>query len=155
MGVRKRGHIGDAMQHWVKNETTPNPTSLNQYHGRSLVHQHYQTQGILCPMTILIDSGSIHNFINPNIVTKTQFQTTESPSTLVTIANGTKVTSATIRKSLKWSIQGDEGTTSNSGPKEFQEEKQKRQMQWNGESAEGATWEDYNDIIDRYPKLNP
>ncbi|KAK3009443.1 hypothetical protein RJ639_013192 [Escallonia herrerae] len=60
----------------------------------------------LCPISILIDSGSTHNFIDPKIVIKTHCQPTEIPNTLVTIANGTKVESTAVCKELKWSMQG-------------------------------------------------
>lgn len=61
-------------------------------------------------LTILIDSGSTHNFVEPSIV-KWSGQKVESTEELpVTVADGTKLGSKGLCKGLTWKMQGEEFT---------------------------------------------
>ncbi|KAK3032712.1 hypothetical protein RJ639_035156 [Escallonia herrerae] len=98
----------DAVQQWTEGENSPTlHLSINAMEGQPYLNT-IRLKGTLnlCAITILIDSGSTYNFIDPKTVIKTHCQPTEIPNTLVTIANGTKVGSTAVCKGLKWSMQG-------------------------------------------------
>ncbi|KAK2981631.1 hypothetical protein RJ640_011738 [Escallonia rubra] len=59
---------------------------INTIKLKGILHSH--------PITILIDSGATDKFIDPKVVTRAQCSTSEISNTLVTIANGTKITSS-------------------------------------------------------------
>nr|TKS15571.1 hypothetical protein D5086_0000032660 [Populus alba] len=59
-----------------------------------------------CPILILIDSGSTHNFINVNLANKHNCLLTSIKPMLVEAANGGTMACAQICKNLQWKMQG-------------------------------------------------
>lgn len=57
-------------------------------------------------LTILIDSGATHNFIDPNTVKRLGFQEECSTPLTVTVADGYRLLSGTICSNLGWNMQG-------------------------------------------------
>lgn len=59
-------------------------------------------------ITILIDSGSTHNFLDPVVAKRTGCTIQSTSPMRVAVADGTKLTSDSICKHLKWNMQGRE-----------------------------------------------
>jgi hypothetical protein len=57
-------------------------------------------------VSILIDSGSIHNFLNYEVALKLQLQLAGIKPMTVQTANGEKMVCKSLCKGLKWKIQG-------------------------------------------------
>lgn len=57
-------------------------------------------------ITILIDSGSTHNFVDPWVAKVTDQTVVPTPELPVTVADGTKLCSTGVCKSLTWTMQG-------------------------------------------------
>ncbi|KAK3041208.1 hypothetical protein RJ639_028468 [Escallonia herrerae] len=96
----------DAVQHWNENEITLH-LSINAMEGQPYLNT-IRLKGILnhYPISILMDSGLTHNFIDHKVAAKAQCQTIDVPDTLVTIANGTKISNSALCRGLKWTMQG-------------------------------------------------
>lgn len=62
-------------------------------------------------LRILIDSDNINNFLDPQAAKMVKTALIQTPSIVVSIADGFKVTSSQQYKGLKWSIQGEEFST--------------------------------------------
>ncbi|KAJ1685411.1 hypothetical protein LUZ63_016801 [Rhynchospora breviuscula] len=60
------------------------------------------------PVCALIDSGSTHSFVNPNILFSKSFQIFQTAPMSVVVTNGNKMMTDAECKSLKFSIQGNE-----------------------------------------------
>lgn len=63
---------------------------------------------LAAPITILIDSGSTHNFLDPVVAKRTGCTIHHISPLMVTVVNGTKIASTGICKQLQWNIQGKE-----------------------------------------------
>ncbi|KAK3021100.1 hypothetical protein RJ639_045484 [Escallonia herrerae] len=160
----------DVVQHW--------PLTPSTFHSMlwSMDSQPYintiKLKGILNshPITILIDSDATDKFIDPKVVTRAQCSTSEISNTLVTIANGTKITSSACVTSSNRTNDLTSTTLptyqcDDIEPKELvailnqrvvgRGNKEQVLIQWNGGSAEDATWEDYEGITKEFPKLDP
>ena len=59
-----------------------------------------------CPIFILIDSGSTHNFLNANLASKQNCLLTPIKPMLVEAANGGTMACAKLCKNLQWIMQG-------------------------------------------------
>lgn len=57
---------------------------------------------------ILIDSGSTHNFLNPEVVKRANIKTEDTDSLPVSVADGTKMLSTAMCKNFQWEMQGIE-----------------------------------------------
>ncbi|KAF7117136.1 hypothetical protein RHSIM_RhsimUnG0001700 [Rhododendron simsii] len=57
-------------------------------------------------ITILIDSGSTHNFLEPTIAKHSGFSIEATPNLSVAVANGTRLSSKAVCKNLSWEMQG-------------------------------------------------
>lgn len=57
-------------------------------------------------ITILIDSGSTHNFIEPGVVKLSGYKVEATPNLQVTVADGTKLCSKAVCKAFRWEMQG-------------------------------------------------
>lgn len=62
-------------------------------------------------ITILIDSGSTHNFIEPGVVKISGYKVEVTPNLSVIVADGTKLCSKAVCKTFKWEMQGLSFTT--------------------------------------------
>ena len=60
------------------------------------------------PITILIDSGSTHNFLDPKVAKRTGCKIQRVSPMTVSVADGTKIISDDICQQLKWNMQGEE-----------------------------------------------
>lgn len=60
------------------------------------------------PVCALIDSGSTHSFIDPELTQTLQLRTTQTEPLSVNIANGTQMNSTQICKNLRFSLQKQE-----------------------------------------------
>lgn len=76
----------------------------------SVSHQTMRIRGNIKnkAITILIDSGSTHNFLDPVVAKRTGCTIQSTSPMRVTVADGTKITSDSICKHLKWNMQGKE-----------------------------------------------
>ncbi|CAL5348860.1 unnamed protein product [Camellia sinensis] len=57
---------------------------------------------------ILIDSGSTHNFLSPEVIKRVGIMASETDPLPVLVADGTKLMSTTICKGFRWEMQGTE-----------------------------------------------
>ncbi|KAF8392867.1 hypothetical protein HHK36_021106 [Tetracentron sinense] len=57
-------------------------------------------------VTILIDSGSTHNFLDPSVAKQTGCSIQQTNPLWVTIANGSKISSTTMCQQLEWLMHG-------------------------------------------------
>lgn len=57
-------------------------------------------------ITILIDSGSTHNFIEPGVVKFSGYKVEPTPNLSVAVADGTKLCSKAVCKGFTWEMQG-------------------------------------------------
>ncbi|KAJ4821432.1 polyprotein [Rhynchospora pubera] len=62
------------------------------------------------PIFALVDSGSTHSFVNPDILTSTNFMISQTAPMSVVVANGSKMLTDAECRGLKFSIQGNEFT---------------------------------------------
>lgn len=58
------------------------------------------------PITILINSGSIHNFVDPTIINQSGEVMYQTKQMSITAADGKKLISDAICPKLKWTMQG-------------------------------------------------
>ncbi|XP_077232454.1 uncharacterized protein LOC143869781 [Tasmannia lanceolata] len=58
------------------------------------------------PVTILIDSGSTHNFLDPEVAKRTECDVQPTNPLSVSVANGTKLISSATCKGFQWVMQG-------------------------------------------------
>lgn len=56
-------------------------------------------------LVILVDSGSTHRFLDPNILSQLRRQPEKAKPLIVTVANGQKVTCDTVCKKFQWEVQ--------------------------------------------------
>ncbi|KAH9733790.1 hypothetical protein KPL71_017135 [Citrus sinensis] len=59
-------------------------------------------------ITILIDSGSTHNFLDPTVAKRAGYKIQRVSPMTVSVADGTKIISDAICRQLKWNMQGEE-----------------------------------------------
>ena len=59
------------------------------------------------PITILIDSGSTHNFLDPSIAKQLGCQVVPTHKLLVTVANGSSTNTNSMITDFQWSMQGE------------------------------------------------
>ncbi|KAF7119456.1 hypothetical protein RHSIM_Rhsim13G0234900 [Rhododendron simsii] len=62
-------------------------------------------------ITILIDSGSTHNFVEPGVVKSSGHVVEPTPELPVTVANGTKMSNKGVCAAFTWEMQGEVFTT--------------------------------------------
>jgi predicted aspartyl protease len=63
------------------------------------------------PLRILVDSGSTHNFIDPETAKKIGCKVTTTDHMLVTVADGSRIASNALCQALSWTTQGQHFTT--------------------------------------------
>lgn len=100
------GNNGDTLPETTKQLAKVSINAMNGSPGTGTIKLQGHLHGR--PITILVDSGSTHDFISTSLVKQLQLKTKPTTSINVTIADGSNVKCDTVVEPLFWKMSGEE-----------------------------------------------